>query len=82
MMAHLLRNSLDIMNFYFIAGHGDPEKVDPNLLFDYKAFFARLLPRKLRPARYDVQGIDNRAVEMKAANGNVCLICNSWYCLS
>jgi len=54
----------------WIFGHGDPEKVDPNLLFDYKAFFARLLPRKLRPASYDVKGIDNHAVEMKAANGN------------
>ena len=56
-----------------MLGPGDSEKVDPNLLFDYKAFFCGLIPRKLRPAIYDFQR-EADAMEMKPmSGGDVCI---------
>ena len=67
--------------FFSITGHGDPEEVDPNLLFDYKAFFCGLIPRKWRPARYNFGDADDQTLEMKPMNGDVCFgIFLLWSC--
>ena len=58
--------------FFSNAGHGDAESVDPNLLFDYKAFFCGLLPRKWRPARYNFEDAEEQTLEMKPMSGDVC----------
>ena len=59
---------------YNFLGPGDPEKVNPNLLFDYKAFFCRLLPHKLRPSRYEFKESDDAlAMEMKPTSTGVCI---------
>jgi len=60
--------------FSWMFGHGDPEEVDPNLLFDYKAFFCGLIPRKWRPARYNFGDADDQTLEMKPMNGDVVLV--------
>eukprot|EP00795_Rhopilema_esculentum_P011571 gene11571-21806_t len=61
--------------FSWVFGPGNPDDVDPKLLFDYKGFFWSILPRKFRPARYNFrQSSEDFEAEMKSPSGGIVLV--------
>ena len=63
------------MYVYAISGPGNPDDVNPDLLFDYKGFFWSFMPRNWRPSRYNFrQSSEDYDAEMKSPSGDVSIL--------